>query len=275
MTTYRGSHKLKHRKRRKRFSIFRHKGIFILVFLIVLISGALYYFTSKQFQVDDVLFTGLSQTPEADVREYLDVQLLQKKFFVLPANVIWLVSPDALAIALTRTFPTLKSVRIVRKYPRSLEVRAVEFAGWGVLCHGEPEECFWIDRGGVAFDHAPGFSGIIVPKIRDKREREFKLGERQLSDKMMQLIAYFDERAVSNDYLQSLQFTIDARDQTLRVTARGGWDILLLEGSDPESAYKNLKTSLEGEIKDKVANLLYIDLRFGNRIFYKFKGETN
>ena len=273
MTTYRGRHKLKTKKRRRVRSIFRRKSIYIFLGLIVCIVGLFIYFTSKQFQVDDVSFVGLSQTPEADVREYLDVKLSQKKLLVIPTNVIWLISPSDLALDLTHTFSTLKSVIIKRKFPRSLEITAVEFAGWGVLCHGEPEECFWIDQGGVAFDHAPGFSGVIVPKIRDNRDRELKLGERQLSDKIMRLITYFDERAVSNSYLQSFQYAIDARDQTIRLTTRGGWDILLLEASNPESAYKNLKTALEGEIKNKVSDLVYVDLRFDNRIFYKFKSE--
>jgi hypothetical protein len=274
MATYRGLQKISHKKRRHRVSILSYRKILGALFFLIIACGALYYFTSQRFQISEVSITGLSQTPEADVREYIDVQLLQKKFYVLPGNVIWFLSPDAIAAGLMQTFPTIKSVVVKRRYPRTLEVHITEYNGWGILCHGEPEECFWIDRAGVAFDRAPGFSGIIVPKILDKRERELKLGERQISDAMMSLIAYFDERAVSNAYLQSLQFTIDARDQTLRVTTRTGWDILLLESTDPVAAYKNLTLALEGEIKDKAQNLSYVDLRFGNRIFYKFKNSN-
>ena len=87
----------------------------------------------------------------------------------------------------------------------------------------------------------------------------------------MKLIAYFNERSASNEQMRSLQFTIGEQDRTVHAITRAGWEILLLEDTDPEAAYKNLELALEREIKDKIASLDYIDLRFGNRIFYKFR----
>ncbi|MBI2052756.1 MAG: hypothetical protein HYT34_00740 [Candidatus Ryanbacteria bacterium] len=99
---------------------------------------------------------------------------------------------------------------------------------------------------------------------------DFRLGEKYLSADFMRLVAYFDERARQDNAVQSVEFSIDKKDSTLRLKTRAGWEILLLENVNAEDAYKNLKVTL-GEIKNKVSSLEYIDLRFGNKVFYKFK----
>lgn len=257
----------KRRRRARRVRLF----IMSIVSLFVIALGATYYFTSERFQVNNIIVRGLKNTSEDDARQVISFWLSEKSLYVVPHKVLWLASIGDIAARLKTSLPTVKEVSIVKEYPDELIFDFKEYDGWGVLCSGDPEKCFWIDRGGVAFSSASEFSGIIVPKIRDMRERNFRLGEEQLSPDLMKLITYFNERAPTNDYLQSLQFIIDKQDATLRVTTRNGWNILLLETSDPEKSYNNLKTTLEGEIKDRVSKLDYIDLRFGNRIFYKFK----
>ena len=87
----------------------------------------------------------------------------------------------------------------------------------------------------------------------------------------MRLITFFNEKAPDDPDLQSVQFTLAQKDATIRVTTRAGWSILLLENTGPENAYKNLRVALGTEVKAKIAQLEYVDLRFGNRIFYKFR----
>lgn len=261
------------RRGKKRQRFFR-KLFFIFIIVLVVVGSGLLYGFSEKFRIQRIGIAGLERTPEADVRELIDVWLLKKRFFLLPHDVLWALPAGELKTFLITSFPTIKEVDIRKNFPNGLELYLTEYDAWGVLCRppaGGSEECFWINRGGVAFERAPEFSGVIVPKIRDERSRDVRLGEEQLSQDMMHLIAFFNEKAVDDKNLQSLQFMIDSKDSTLRVKTRGGWDILLLESNDPAAAYKNLRTALEGEIKEKISKLEYIDLRFSNRVFYKFK----
>ena len=50
-----------------------------------------------------------------------------------------------------------------------------------------------------------------------------------------------------------------------------GWKIILNDKNEPRSAYLNLITALDANIKDKRAKLDYIDLRLGNKIYFKYK----
>ena len=50
-----------------------------------------------------------------------------------------------------------------------------------------------------------------------------------------------------------------------------GWKIILNDKNEPQSAYLNLVTAIDANIKDKRTKLDYIDLRLGNKIYFKYK----
>jgi len=258
------------RKQSQRRRVIKKVALAVIIISIAL-SGFLGLIFSKRFQVSTFEVSGSKRVSEEDIRTYVDEWLSQKRFLFFSERLYWFLDSDALVRGMQESFPQLRAVRAQKNFPNRLSIAVEEYEGWGVLCHKEPEECFWIDHGGVAFDPAPGFTGVIVPKVRDERERDVKLGERQLSDALMRLITYFNDRAVSDADLQSIEFVIAARDETIRIKTRAGWEILLLENTDPERAYKNLRIAIDADIKEKIANLAYIDLRFGNKIFYKFR----
>ncbi len=253
---------------RKRF--FRKTFFYSLAVLVVLV-GSLFYLFSERFKIQDIEISGTQRISEETVRQNVWMLLREKYLAVLPKNFIWTVDADGIARGLKDSISGFKAIEVRRKFFHTIVVTIHEYEPWGVLCHKEPEECFWVDREGVLFESAPTFSGLIVPKIFDKRFLDYTVGSRYLSQAIMGLITYFNERALSDDNLQSLQFMIDEKDETLRIKTRDGWNILLLGSNNPEATYKNLILTLSREIKDRVGDLDYIDLRFGNKIFYKFK----
>lgn len=261
-----------HAKEQKRRRMRIAKKIFLAgVALIIAIVGVALFLFSERFNIASVTVIGSKLVPETDIRAYVDEWLLQKRFVLLSERSYWLLNDDALATGLEASFSQIRRASVKKSFPSTLSVVVEEYNGWGVLCRGDPEECFWIDAAGIAFERAPGFSGLIVPKVRDERAMEAGLGERGLSDKLVRLVGYFNGRAVSDTDLQSVEFILEAEDATVRIKTRAGWEIVLSEDSDPERAYKNLRTAIDGDIKGRINDLLYIDLRFGNRIFYKFK----
>lgn len=269
MSTYKerllsSHHRATRKKAFRRFIIFT-------VAIAVIFFVAIGLLLSKYFWVKDVVIEGYARTSPDELRAHIENWLSEETLFFPWHRSLWLLPAGSLKADLAGAFPTIKEISIMRTFPNILRVRVQEYDAWGVLCQNEPEECFWIDRAGIAFQPAPAFSGLIVPKIIDQRQRRIVLGAVELNQQLMKLTAYFNERASSNEQLQSLQFTIGEQDRTIHAITRAGWEILLLEDTDPEVAYKNLALSLEREIKDKIPSLDYIDLRFGNKIFYKFK----
>ena len=52
---------------------------------------------------------------------------------------------------------------------------------------------------------------------------------------------------------------------------REKWQILLNDKNEPEQSFANLKLVLSQIIKEKTPQLEYIDLRLGNKVFYKLR----
>ncbi|MEK7649976.1 MAG: FtsQ-type POTRA domain-containing protein [Patescibacteria group bacterium] len=257
--------KKRHKARVRRLTITVIAGVVCLV-------GTGAYLFSNRFHIVDVSLEGVARTSREDVDLYLAEWLGQKKWGIIPVRSYWLLSRSDLSQGLASAFPTIEHAEVVKEFPHALKVSVKEYAGWGVLCRTNADECFWIDRAGVAFEPAPaGFSGIIVPKITDERDRTVVFREQQLSGEMMRLITFFNERAPQDPRIQSVEFTIARTDETIRVKTRAGWEILMLEKTDPGYVWQNLETALAGEIKDDISRLEYVDLRFGNKIFYKFR----
>ncbi len=259
--------KRRHKVRARRFTI-------IVVMSVLCFVGVAVYAFSDRFHIVDISLDGVERTPREDIDLYLAEWLDQKKWGILPMRSYWMLSRGDLSAGLALAFPTIERVDVITEFPRALRVVIKEYAGWGILCRTNEEGCFWIDRAGIAFEPAPtGFSGAIVPKITDERDRAVQLKGRHLSDAMMRLITFFNEKAPTDPRIQSVEFTIARTDETIRIKTRAGWEILTLETADPASIWKNLDTALVGEIKDNISRLEYIDLRFGNRLFYKFRDE--
>jgi hypothetical protein len=264
-------HYIESQKKKRHKARVRHLTITVISSIVCLVGVGVYAF-SERFRIVDVALEGVVRTPREDVDLYLAEWLGQKKWGILPVRSYWMLSRKDLAAGLASAFPTIEYAEVTTEFPRALKVAVKEYAGWGVLCRTSEEGCFWIDRAGVAFESAPaGFSGVIVPKITDERDRTVQLKEQQLSLEMMRLITFFNEKAPEDPRIQSVEFTIARTDETVRIKTRAGWDILVLEKTDPQYVWNNLDTALQGDIKDNITRLAYVDLRFGNKLFYKLR----
>lgn len=260
-----------HRILRRKKKIRRNLQIAFSFAGILIVSTV--FISRKWFSISDLSIEGIGRTPSEQFRGYLESAFSERVLAVIPRRTMWYLGEENLAANIKAAFPTVREIHFERDFPQALTIRVEEYDAWGVMCRGIPEECFWIDRGGVAFESAPGFTGLVVPKVRDERIYDFHLGSEVFTQELMRLITFFNDKAPRDARLQSTEFIIDAEDKTIRVTTRAGWDILLVDDVHPEVTYRNLITTLESEVKDRIQELEYIDLRFGNKVFYKFRDD--
>ena len=54
-------------------------------------------------------------------------------------------------------------------------------------------------------------------------------------------------------------------------TGKEGWSVIVTRAKEPELWLPVLRTLLTEEIKGRRNQLEYLDLRFGNKVFYKFR----
>ena len=143
---------------------------------------------------------------------------------------------------------------------------------YAVLCRNE--NCFSLDKNGVAYAATGRMSGNLILTLEDKTERNLKLGDRFLDAETLAKL-YFIKASVAQNLgigltsaeiqdsnLTDFDFMTD-QNWVARVTLR-------------ENAYKTvetLKRTLEQIGPSNIPLLDYIDLRITNKVYYKFRGQ--
>jgi hypothetical protein len=274
--------KRKRRARRMRLSI-------LIFMLLASLVGALAYFSGNfHVTLNKVAVTGTriinSPDIEATVREEIS-----GKYLRLFSRADTLIYPKKRIYRdLFVKFLRIEKLSIYRDNWNTLHIDIKERAGSFLYCGSAlpqspsdvGENCYFINNDGYIFDKAPYFSGNIyfkyyMPLAVDDGT---VLGQQMLAPEAFHKLARFI------DGIEALSFK-----PIYLVVEPDGMNSLYLNHSQsntsPKIVYKNdndLNTILDNlsismkqkefanEINQKYATLLYIDLRFDNKVLYKF-----
>jgi hypothetical protein len=136
----------------------------------------------------------------------------------------------------------------------------------GALLPSE-EKCYFMDESGFVFDEAPYFSGEVYFKFYGQMEDFHKLVSFKEIVENMKL----DPVAISVEENGDVKVLLSSRN-----SSETGPEIILKIDSDFQKVAENLQTALGTEplhtnFKNKYSSLEYIDLRFGNKVYYRFR----
>ncbi len=125
-------------------------------------------------------------------------------------------------------------------------------------------KCFWIDKDGLIFTHAPQSEGALVKSIYDYSGNELKIGSYAASPDLLNKI--FEVFTVADKTgLEITKYSLKSLEtKELHARTREGAEIYFNLRLNQNFTYEPLK-ALKGELQ----NLQYIDLRSENRVFYK------
>lgn len=139
------------------------------------------------------------------------------------------------------------------------------------LCGGE--ECFWLNKSGIAFQKSGKIGGNLVLIIEDKTNRNLGIGQELLKPESLAELLFLKKK-ISEDIEIPLMY-VETDDLNLNDFDFKTTEEWILKITLSENAYKTaetLKKTLE-EIKKTAPTsaLDYVDLRISNKVFYKFK----
>ena len=146
----------------------------------------------------------------------------------------------------------------------------------------QSELCYLIDRGGLIFAPvgttsaglatAHVFRGGFSPSISSGQvATSGLLGQTYLPGRFAGIVALL-ERLGQTGFTPRSVFT--EGEQDFSVALAEGFELRATFGADVSRLVRNLELVLSSEsLRDKESQLEYVDLRFGNRVYYKLKGE--
>lgn len=253
--------KERHRKTRR----------FLLLFLAVFsVGGGLAYVLSRPaFRIQETLLVGVTRAPEETVRALLSEELSGEYLGFIPKAHIIFYPRKAILESLLLRFPSFSRVSLSLKNLAALQVAVREREPEALWCVGE-RGCFLLDGNGVAFEEANSESERLYYRL-EKVATSSPIGRTVIPP--LRLAALFS-------FLKELeQLSLEPR----RVVFSGTRDMevalsdgarLRLRENDYARALANLRALLWSEALPRSGDGLavsYIDLRYGNKIYFKPK----
>lgn len=260
--------KIVNQSKRRQRACLAGKFVFFIILGLVFFAAALIAL-DKKFQISEIAVSGASRVSSQKVTEETEKILREKKFFIFSRKDIFLTGARDLAGRLQKQFAAAAEINVSRDFWRKkLKIAVLEREEWAVLC--QKELCFYVDGSGVIFRPAPQFSGNLVLKILDYREEPVALGGRILNENLLSKLQNFIKIAAEKQKITINSIEIYS-DPLFKLVASGGWRIILDSQTDLELAFENLSILIGSAIKDRLDRLDYIDLRFPDKSFFKFK----
>jgi cell division septal protein FtsQ len=248
--------------------------------LLVFIGSVIYILFFSQFlEVKEVYLNGVSELNYNDVYGKITGPMEGKYFNAVPKNNLLLVSKKRIEKDLLDNFRKISSVEVEKIFPDKIRVKIIERKALLLWCSAGP--CYIIDENGYAYSGADFESDEIkqnhLIRVADISAKPVIMGEKILSGDYISFVSSIKDELnkemglpITDEYQTQSRIASEAR-----VKTEEGWDIYFNADLPIEGSVLSLKTFMEKEInQDQRNNLEYIDLRAENKVYYKFKDES-
>ncbi len=279
--------------RKQKNKVLVNKILFFSLFVFILFIASIFISHINKLEFIEVRVLGTKILDEEDVSKEVEDYINQKTYFFSKKNV-FLYSKNKIKNLLYSN-PRIQKVSLYREGFNTLVVEIRERGNSAVWC-GESfsdslasdlnTECFFLDPLGVKLDQAPYFSGNIylknfgpLGKIKDK-ENGF-IYDAFLNDKFELILDWREKFKVLN--IDLFAFEDQGEDVVFYLSKKKNTNhfpkILFKKDADWDKMLLNIETIFHTEkfknnFENNFENFVYLDLRYGNKVYYKFGKDT-
>jgi len=276
---------LKRKTRKKFLRLF----VLSLILFVSIIIGLSYFSNDRHLIIDSINIEGTNIIDVNNVNSFIK-EKLSGKYFYLFNRANGLVYPEGeIYYGLLKEFPRIEELNVSRVGFNTLNIKIKERAGSFLYCGlSLPEDlalvgenCYFVNNDGYVFDKAPYFSGDIYFKFYLSIEggQSDPLKKNILDkNKFYETIRFID--GLNSLGLKPVYVVVDNSGvYSIYLEKRGNINnpkIILNETDSLDSMLNNISLAMgesefANEIKERYDTLSYIDLRFDNKVIYKFE----
>ena len=226
------------------------------------------------FQITTVKLENPGSLPANEV-EKKALALTEGKYLgLIPRSSSFFYPKDAILASVTDAYKRIDTIRVVRKSFSTLEITMSERKPEAIVCEGfreedQIDECFFTDEDGYVYAGSPGFSDGVYPRYYVSDSENPILGTNFIDTKIFKELQSFVKGLRANG-VSTLGILIGEE---------GSYE-LYMKNSDQSTAvvyfddrvpFDKSMTNLLAFWESTKDNFNYINLRFGNNVFFSIK----
>ncbi|MFH1866923.1 MAG: FtsQ-type POTRA domain-containing protein [Patescibacteria group bacterium] len=242
--------------------------ILLLVFFAV-IFGLTY---APIFRIQNIIVDNVSSKLTRErILEIVQNYTGERKYFILPQNNLLLFSPNA-AIRNLRQELYIEEIEFDRHWPNVLRITIKENLIIGLL--RQQERLYTLDKRGVVIQQVPiGEEEPELTIIEKANLTNVNIGQKVIDTAVTDFIVALVGEWSAKNVPVSMDYLLISEDNlpTLTIVTDEGWTILVSIMESPSLQAEAIRRLITERIKEDRANLDYIDVRFGNKLFFKLK----
>lgn len=281
--------------------ITRRLGIDCILLVIVLGAWATTLSIAPYFQVTVAEAPTLLFISEEQTRAVIGNVLRERLLGVLPRTSFWVLQTSWLEARLNRAFP-FAQFSVSKTYPNLLAVRLREPIVLVDWVTGTGHE-YYVDRSGAVVYRAPSAIPLtfaltketgaatstpavresalptvfiknrpaLFPLVFDPDAPESSIGDHVVSTRSVALWQRVDRGFRETLGAPLAYIDVSPLPDHLRLVTEEGWAVFWNEEDDVDAQIQRLAAVLRQKVRDARPQLEYIDLRFGDKVYFKRK----
>ena len=257
--------------KKKKKKVIKIKIYLTVFFVILALTGLIFLSRLQSTLISNVQISGTLFVEQSEIEQKTNTILNKNFLWIIPLKNIFLFPKQTLVQSIKEN-PAVVSVKIKKNFPNTLIIEIVEQEKQVIYCTTpEKTECMYVNKDGFIYAQV---KDIIIPEqeILIFNEKENKKIEEQILDqkKYEEIILFVKNLARQEIKIKEIYIRTDS---TIDFISRTDTRLVTSMFDEFEKDFRNLVALFEQNIltKDQLSQVEYIDLRFGNKVFYKNK----
>lgn len=248
----------------------------VLLCLVLLFAACALFFNASFARISHVDVSGEDVIPATSVEEVVRHDIAGDYLWVFPKNNIFLYPRGTIERDVLALFPTLKTAGVHAKNFQTISVVVVERTPQALWCGDtvsqERGTCLLLDENGLAYANAPSYSGAVYQTYYGSLPRG-SLPKQFLSPeefRTLEALAAAFQKKLTPDTLTSV--FVDSNSD-VHLQFKGGYEIMFALRDDTGQIFDRFSLALTSApfASHSLSDFEYIDLRFGDKVYYKLK----
>lgn len=271
--------------KRRRRKIFAVKSILIFLLLIVFILLLSRLSLISAIQITDIEISGDSSVSKDEIISLVKKETTGNYYMLFSKNSLFLYPRRTIGEKIINNFKKIEKAQIKSKGFNTIILSLVERKPDSLWCAGGDGgenhksanlgKCYFLDKEGIVFSDAPDFSGNAFMRYYGLLGNDDPIGKVYMPNEKFKEITYFVS-SLKRLGLVATKF-IAGSESDYEIYLENGSKIIFDDRQPLEKTLDNLQSILSEIGLNKNSgtsssiNLNYVDLRFGNKVFYKTK----